>query len=198
MQKRASVLELQSASLTLLGNFNPFIISPDWLKATGIWGPKDLHLSLGSTGGAGVQFYGDGTDWRITAERLVIASMDDDCGLLAEKILDALPHTPMVAVVFHFVFQAPTGATDTVFSAIRQAIEPATGAELLRWGTVFHRDNARIDVAFVTGSEGTTVSSSHRRAARTTSVAKDAVKNFSNDKHQASELVSQMIRAARP
>lgn len=191
------MLELQSASLTLLGNFNPFIISPDWLKATEIWDVKDLHLSLGSTGGAGVQFYGDGTEWRVTSERLVITSMDVDCGLLAEKILDALPHTPMVAVVFHFVFQVSSDNTDAVFSAIRRAIGPESGAELLRWGTVFHRDDARIDVAFVTGTQGTTVSSSHRRATRTTRVAKDAVKNFSNDKRQASELVSHMIRGAR-
>ncbi|TWT56588.1 hypothetical protein [Allorhodopirellula solitaria] len=193
------MFEIESAKIVLLGSFNPYIISPEWLKERSIWTPSDVRRNLGGGARDGAQFRGDGTEWIVTAERLVIASVTTDCGLLVDGLLAVLPHTPLSAVLSSFAFaitpsDSNAETTHDIFDAIRARTPRGFDAELLRWGVVLHRDQTRIDLTFVSGEQGVTVAVNHRRTARTANEARQAGNKFIGDRDVSEQLIRDMAR----
>jgi len=159
-----------------------------------IWKAGEIHLELGAIRKDGVQFRGDGTDWYVSSDRLVIASTTIDCGKIAEKVLNVLPHTPMIAVGCNFVYQESSPDVEyPVFDAIKKITANETSPKLLRWGFVLHQDNTRIDVSLVGGDQGTTISFNHHRQANTTSDAKIAAKKFIDDRKESQGLLQKLF-----
>ena len=186
--------ELESANIVLLGNFNPYLISPEWLSKQGIWTVKDVQLALGAFKQDGVQFRSTGTDWHVSSDRLVIASTTLDCGELASKVLSELPHTPMAAVGTNFVFQDISERTQyPVFDRIRETIPKELNSQLLRWGAVLHESEVRIEIAFISGDQGTTISFSHHRTTGSTDEARHAAERFNADKSKSISLIDQIL-----
>lgn len=187
-------LSLESANIVLLGNFNPYIVSPEWLTEFGIWKARDIHLALGALRQDGVNFLGGGTEWYVSSDQLRIDSLKDNCGEMAVKILEELPHTPVTAVGSNFVFQDETPSMiHPVFDSIRECIHPELKPQLLRWGTLIHKENARVDMTIVTGDQGTTVSINHHRQVTSTEGAKKAASLFLADKRESEILLQQLL-----
>jgi hypothetical protein len=86
-------------SVTLKGKFNPYIVSPEWLKSAGIWEANDIKLNLGMAQD-GVQFSSasKGTEWSVSYSGLSVASRLENCGELAARVVEKLPHTPITSV----------------------------------------------------------------------------------------------------
>lgn len=186
--------KLESANVVLNGNFNPYIISPEWLADQKIWQADSVQLELGAIRKDGVQFNGEGTDWYVSSDRLVVASTTIDCGEVAERVLVALPHTPMIAVGCNFVYQELSpDVVYPVFDAIQKITADETSLRLLRWGIVLHQDNTRIDVSLTSGDQGTTIAFNHHRQANTTSEAMVAAERFGDDKKRSQDLLQKLF-----
>ncbi len=54
---------LESANVVVIGHFNPFLISPEWLSKVKIWEPSEVQLALGALKQDSVRFQGDGVEW---------------------------------------------------------------------------------------------------------------------------------------
>ncbi|REK43360.1 MAG: hypothetical protein DWQ46_11545 [Planctomycetota bacterium] len=186
--------ELESAHITLFGNFNPYLISPEWLDEQEIWNARDVKLALGAVKSDGVLFNGEGTEWFVSSDRLVIASTVLDCGEMALKVLKELPHTPMTAVGANFEFQDNTDErTYPVFEAIRETIPTKVNPQLLRWGVVLHEGGARIEVMLIQGDHGTTLAFNHNRTTASHADACKAVSLFSEDHDRSVSLMKQFL-----
>ena len=190
------MLTLQSTSLVLIGKFNPYIISPEWLRINDIWSAVDTRLSLGAAGGDGVQFRGGKIEWRITHNRFSLSSIEKPIGELAAKVMGELPHTPMESTLSTFSFLAESdGFIGPVFEAIGNVC-PGNDLtpELSRWGAVFHEDETRVDLMFVSGDEGTTISVLRHRPTRTAQDAILAASEYSIDLRKSEQLVNHFIQ----
>ncbi len=186
--------KLESANVVLNGNFNPYIVSPEWLAEQGIWQADEVHLELGAIKKDGVQFRGDGTDWFVSSDRLVVASTTADCGEIAGKVLRVLPHTPMIAVGCNFVYQESSpDVVYPVFDAIKKIAADETSLKLFRWGIVLHQEDTRVDVSLIGGDQGTTISFNHHRQANTTVDAKIAANRFVANKKTSQELLQKLF-----
>ena len=65
-------------------------------------------------------FQGDGVEWLLSYNRMMLASATTDCGALATQILKKLPHTPIAATGTNFILQDPDMTADhPVFSKTR-------------------------------------------------------------------------------
>lgn len=183
-----------SADITLLGNFNPYLISPEWVAKQNIWKPNTFHLALGALRKDGVQFRGEDVEWYVSSDRLSISSTKSDCGEMAAQVLLKLPHTPMSAVGANFVFhEASTTKAYPVFEEIRSAIPERLKPQLFRWGAVLHETGVRVDLTFVSGTEGTTISLNHHRKADSTEKAIDACRMFSKDRRHSDSIIDQIV-----
>lgn len=190
------MLTLESATLVLVGKFNPYIISPDWLEKLGIWSATDTRLSLGAAGDDGIQFRGNRTDWQVSGTRLVIRSVEEDCGRIAKEVLNQLPHTPIEQSLSTFSFSVDGSPISGVFGAIIDASKNDSSEsepELIRWGFVTHDGPARADLMFVRGNEGTTVSVIRRRSTETVKAAIAAALQFKSDREKSELLIKRII-----
>jgi len=188
------VLEIESANIVLFGNFNPYLITPQWLKEQSIWAADDVQLALGAMQQDGVQFHGDGSAWYVSSDSLVISSTKLDCGSVAVKILEKLPHTPLTAVGSNFEFQDSSDSTQyPVFDEIRRTIPSELNSQLLRWGTVIHEDDVRIEVTFLSGEQGTTIALGYRRSASSIEMARRAASRYGVDRDKSDLLIDQIL-----
>ncbi len=187
------MLQLETANIVVVGNFNPYLISPEWLSSRKIWSSDDIHLALGALRKDGVQFRGGGVEWFVSSDRLIIDSKSVNCGVLAALVLDELPHTPLSAVGMNYTFSADEPLVSSISEAITQTI---AGSKIVRWGAVLHDSESRTEVTCVTGSEGITFSVNQHRMARTATEAIEAAKKFDSDRDRSQELVKNIyIRA---
>lgn len=191
---------LQSANIFLKGNFNPYIVSPQWLDSTGIWSCKDLQLGLGAIKD-GVQFRSEDVEWFISHERLQIASRDVDCGVLAASVLKELPHTPMYAVGSNFSFAIEGGGMDSespIVSAMKSTVPTDLPPKLFRWGIIIHEGPVRMDISFVIGEQTQNVAVNCHRGTANLVDAMDAARRFSDDKKNAESKVEKILKEAIP
>lgn len=187
------MVTVENANIVLVGNFNPYIISPEWLSEEGVWSCDEIHFALGAIKRDGVQFRGGGVQWFVSSERMEIASQEADCGALAERVLERLPHTPMLAVGDNFGIQCDAIAAASVFESISKLL-PDLSTETTRWVATMHDNGVRIEVTFVNGSEGTSAAVNFHRITRSAAKAREAVRNFSSDKERALQLISSISK----
>ncbi len=193
-------MNLVTAKIVLLGNFNPYIVTPQWLKKLSIWESPDTRLSSGSHARDSIQFRGGGTEWQVATDRLVIVSTPEQCGKLAKDVLDALPHTPMSAVLSSFSVDLPTeeaAGVQPIFSGIAGKLPSESKPVLNRWGVVLHEDDVRIDLMFVLGDQGASASVNQRRTTPDADTSQAAAAQFVSDHQKALQLVEHVLRAAR-
>ena len=189
------MVNLDSANIVFIGHFNPFLISPEWLSKQEIWNPGEVQLLLGGLKQDSVRFSGDGVEWILSADRMMITSAEQDCGHLAAKILERLPHTPVIATGANFVFQDPDLTADHPVFAKVQKLFPIgdKSPDLFKWSIVMHEDEVRIEVTFVCGEQGGSFSVNRHRKTETTEAALKAVSQFQSDREYAENLVKQLL-----
>ena len=152
------MLAFQSANLVLAGNFNPYILSPEWLTNQNIWTPKELRVAVGAVSQDGIQLNGDGITWIISSSRLSISSSEtDQCQRLSKSLLEKLPHTPIGAVGITFTFHNSHRTNDPICDVISGRLAGHEESTVLfKWGAVLHQDNAQSTSEVVEGSNGVT------------------------------------------
>lgn len=107
-----------TANVVAVGHFNPAIITPDWLVATGLVeaGPKEIEVAIGDHENV-LRHKVQGFVVTATTRRLQIDSPSNNvlgsADLLA-KILSLLAHTPLTAVGLNFHFAAEGMTTTSV------------------------------------------------------------------------------------
>jgi len=189
------VVTLQSANIILSGHFNPYLISPEWLRRQSIWTPSDVHVVAAGLRQDSIRFKGDGVEWMLSFDRLAIASTSEDCQSLAITILELLPHTPIFSTGANFVFQDESiGIIHPVFSRFHGLI-PANLAvpELFKWSFLFHEDDARVEVIFVGGEQGGTFSVNRHRKTESAREASNALSHFPADLTRSRQLVQELV-----
>lgn len=154
-------LVLDSVTVVVRGNFNPYILSPDWLLDQKIWDKDEVHLALGAVSD-GVRFESiDGTiKWEADSKRLAVSSLDN-AGDLVASVLNQLPHTPVLACGCTIAYSSATWSSPLVPQLGNQKLPDLPrefNPELVKWTGVFHiEDDIRIDMSVACGSEGITV-----------------------------------------
>jgi hypothetical protein len=193
LRQEHDVTNLASANVILVGNFNPYIISPEWLSQQEIWKPDKIQLSLGALTQEGVEFRGDGTEWLVSSDRMMISSVLENCGNLAKKIIATLPHTPMVAVGSNFTFHEANEPFTKVLQSIKTHVGDQDNPQLFRWGTILHVDDVRVEMSFVSGEQGTTVNFNYHRPAASTAKATAALGEFESDRLKSQSILERLI-----
>lgn len=101
---------VEECNCVVVGTFNIYLFQPGWLcKVCGL--PKDSEFELEgdfSQPGFLVRKLSSDTQWIIRPDRLIVASSDEDCGEILEKVLRAIPVTPVRAVGSNFRFSMPS------------------------------------------------------------------------------------------
>ncbi len=181
--------QLMSAQLALDGNFNPYLISPEWLKEQEIWSGENVRLALGAIKD-GVQFQDEFTEWSVASDHLVITSTENDCGKLADHVLVRLPHTPIRSVRADFVFHSNSNeVSQTIFGSMENGPLRGLEPDLLTAGAIYHRESVRNEVRLVKGDEGVTISIHSFRQTPTVDLAKEAALAFENDKTESNAIL---------
>lgn len=92
-------------SCTLVGQLNPFILTPEWMRKEEILPPGETQMELG-LGSPTPKFSSAGFVWQASADRLDVQPQrpDGNPGDLVGAILEKLHHTPVKAVGSNFHF----------------------------------------------------------------------------------------------
>lgn len=188
-----SQANLQSCQLVLDGNFNPYLVSPEWLKAENVWTSDSVRLALGAIKD-GVQFQDETTQWSVSSNHLKISSLDGNCGDMASRVLEQLPHTPIRSVRADFIFHnEPGDSSSLVFDALASGPIKELQPDLLTAGAIIHRQGMRIEVRLVNGKEGVTASVQFFRQAPNVASAITAAQAFEVDKEESSKIINSIL-----
>lgn len=190
-------VKLEDCNSFVRGNFNPYIINPQWLSRQHIWRPDAAEFMLGVLGN-GVRFRGGDIEWVVDGDRLVISSVRVDCGELAAKVLESLPHTPVRAVGSNFTFvgekddwgESPLpmlGAKGP--DAFPEEQRPAE----VRWSGTFLATDHREEITLVVGNDGVAVRVNVHRPASHAEQAALAARQFMHDKAAASDRIRHLL-----
>jgi hypothetical protein len=98
---------LYNTNVVITGAWNPFIITPPWLRKHGVVAEDPEKAKRFLTEGP-FAFEFENLRWAPFWDKLTIASAQGaNCGTCAAKILELLLHTPVRAIGANFQFQTP-------------------------------------------------------------------------------------------
>lgn len=107
-------IENQLVSVVLVGDFNPAIFNPDWLKSIEIATPDDVKAAeIGVIHKEFTQFTVGGLEFEVSAEQFSIKASAEPFIKVADVIMgifgEALKHTPIKAmgINYHAHFRVP-------------------------------------------------------------------------------------------
>lgn len=108
-------MTFHESSLVIVGTFNIYIIRPDWLGKVGLL-PEGSEVKFESQlNQPGFRLLSPAlrSKWVVAPTRIALNTDDpnEDCGRTADRILEALPWTPLMAMGFNFVYR---GAPDDI------------------------------------------------------------------------------------
>lgn len=102
-------VKLFQVDSVILGRFNPFIITPEWVKKEGIDDADKVEVLFAVAGReVAFQFKTKQFRWQVDYGRLVVEAHDlsADSGAKAAAVIEKLPHTPVSAVGNNFHYRA--------------------------------------------------------------------------------------------
>lgn len=194
-------LTLTHADILIKGHFNPYIITPEWLVRSQIISAEgDLGVVFGAFT-HGVTFRTDSFQWEADFDHLSIASdKGDDCGHLANKVLAALPHTPVRAVGHNFHYACSVeewsgGLLPTLGERAPGSFSDIGEEHQVRWTGTFSRREARLEITVAYGLGGVAVLFNFQRAiesARADDAGKAAAR-FLDDLAATKQLMDSLL-----
>lgn len=110
-------MTFHESNLVIVGTFNIYIIRPDWLGKIGLL-PEGSEVKFESQlNQPGFRLHSSAlrSKWVVAPTRIALHTDDpnEDCGRTADRILEALPWTPLMAMGFNFVYRgAPNDITE--------------------------------------------------------------------------------------
>lgn len=190
-------LRLEKCDTVLRGNFNPYVITPEWLAQQAIWQPKQAEVGFGALV-RGLRFRDDSVEWNVDTDKLVVSSVSEDTGKLAAKVLRLLIHTPVIAVGNNCTFagdlqdwgDSPVPMLGNLgIDCFTAGLEP----EQVRWSGIFKSEKYRIEITVVRSKDGVAVQFNFHRPTSNATTAADAAEEFDNDKKTARTLLKQIL-----
>jgi len=197
-------IRLQSCDAVIVGRFNPYIVTPDWLRQQEICHDQQSKVELEldvSERRTSFSFATDGFRWYVSDTRLRIVSIGDkpgdgDPSRIAAEVVGRLPHTPVSAVGHNFLYRTTSVASmrlpqigDMGWSAVSRA----SGGEVKHatWSAVIQFEDLRfnINVAQTGESQAEIVTNIHRDVASAAEVDSVA-SNFQDDRARSLNLVN--------
>jgi hypothetical protein len=94
--------DLESFNITVLGRFNGHIIEPAWAAKHQIILPGDFEVMMQVGGSPPLYRLPSGLAWTVHPDRLVLFGNKADAPDFLDKLLQTLPHTPLVAAGVNF------------------------------------------------------------------------------------------------
>jgi hypothetical protein len=192
-------LTLELAQTVALGPFNPYIITPEWLARTGILPAGEAEIRFKVIGeGAAFEFQGVG--WEVDLRRLVVSSLEHDCGDLVAQVLNELHHTPVRAIGhnFHYSCSLPDWGDEplpTLGGRTRADLSGVASLEQVRWTGMLRSEGARVEVTCVQGEEQVVVLVNHHRETdpRSRESVMLAAKHFRRDQESSEKLLRSLF-----
>jgi hypothetical protein len=189
-------LTFDSARVVVIGRFNPYILSPQWLLQHEVWEKEQVHLALGAVG-EGIQFKSlDGeTTWEADGRRLAVSSKSD-AGQLVQRVLRLLPHTPIQACSINFAYSADhwgSGLVPKLGPLARTDIAFPVVPGITKWTAVFHLERIRIDMSIACGEQGITLSFQFHRSIGSADEAIELTERFEEFKRLSIEMIKNIL-----
>jgi hypothetical protein len=190
-------LKLEECNTLVRGNFNPHIVTPEWLAQQELWQPSKAEVALAVLA-RGLQFRGDDIEWAVDSDRLLVSSVNADCGKLASRVLVLLPHTPVRAVGSNFTFVGEkddwgTSPVPMLGDRGPDAFPDDQRPEQVRWMATIPSKEVRTEITVVFGEDGVAVRLNFHRPVSHGNDAVVAAEQFMHDKKRATELLKQFV-----
>lgn len=184
---------LEMANATIRGNFNPYIVSPEWLAATGIWEQDEVQLAFGAVAG-GVRFRSGQDEWLVDNQSLQISSIEN-CGILAASVLRSLPHTPVVAIGLNLEYSC-SDASPNISPNLGEGFELPVDMnfEVKKWSGIVHQDGNRVEMTVVVGSAGLNVGFNHHFATRDVKELIKFAESFDEKKTVSETMINDILK----
>jgi len=104
------------ASCVVVGTFNIYIIRPDWLGKIGVL-PEGSDVKIETQmnqPGIRITSARLGARWTVSPTRLVLETSDanENCGQTLDRILESLPHTPLMALGLNVAYRGDASSID--------------------------------------------------------------------------------------
>lgn len=196
-------LKLDRCDVFIRGNFNPHILSPEWLANQGIWVPDSVRFGMGVLR-EGIQFRSPSVEWLIDTEGLVVSSLEENCGELAAKVMESLPHTPITAVGnnFNYVGKVTNWSNSPLKPLLgldQQSFGSGLPLEESVWtGTLrYEQTQVVVTVALGANDDDSVFFNFHRPALRSMGTAIQAARQFSADQETSRVLLSKLFPEAK-
>ncbi|MBN2476069.1 MAG: hypothetical protein JXB62_15770 [Pirellulales bacterium] len=106
-------IALQSFDVVVVGRFNPYIVTPQWLHKEGMCQSESAEVAIGwSPSGPSVfSFSLDDFRWQVSDSRLMVSA--NTAGLdpaeRVARVVEKLPHTPVSALGHNFHYRSEIG-----------------------------------------------------------------------------------------
>jgi hypothetical protein len=165
--EQAVPLTLELAQTVVVGAFNPYVITPDWLVRFGFYREDEgVNVRLVPLG-QGAAFEVGCVEWQVDNQRLSVASSErsEDCGGTVSRVLSLLPHTPVQALGHNFHFSATReewGGRPAPMLGGR-GLQDFTDAEQVRWVGAFRLDETRIEATLAYEMDAVAILLNHHR-----------------------------------
>lgn len=192
-------LSLETAQTLIVGAFNPHIVHPVWLTSQSICANKDEEIKMRVLPlHQGLSFDLGSAHWQIDFRSLLIQSRTANCGELASRVLELLPHTPVQAVGnnFHYACGKDEWAESPIPMLGEKAIagsEEMGQVEQTRWGCVFRTEEVRTEVTLAYEDAGVVVLFNFHRETKRTEEAGQAADRFEADRQTSIDLVGRLF-----
>lgn len=188
-------LSLETAQTLALGPFNPYIITPEWLVKHKVCEDAEVEirfipLSLSQ----GQAFSFRDVQWQIDFRLLMVASRKENCGILVNKVIGLLPHTPVRAVGnnFHYACSKESWGNrplPMIGGSRLGGLGDCEKIEQTRWACVIRRNELRIEVTVAEEESGMAVLFNFHRDTRNAEEAGKAAMQFENENRMSQDLL---------
>jgi hypothetical protein len=126
----SELVKLPAQNVTVVGAFNPAIFQPEWVRAHLPGFDGQIDLFVGAQLSAPPLLRSGGLYLLVTSERLVIYGPPAQAGVVAERILTTLHHTPLRAAGANFEFRGqrqPASCAPWAISSDSEAVRRLMG-----------------------------------------------------------------------
>lgn len=194
-------LQLFVIDVQVAGNFNPQIITPDWLVRQAVYpDPSKTAVSLSVENLRDVSFKYEigGHVWQVSADRLIVGTHQDESPAAAVlRVLNLLPHTPVHAIGNNFRYKAPreswTGPLPELGTTSKELQEVQGQLGQSSWRSQFVDKSIVLNAEMIANQNEVLVSLNYHRPTDNLDSALDALGKFGDDREASRVWINTVI-----
>jgi hypothetical protein len=197
----AMAINQDKSTIVVRGDWNPAIISPQWLLKYKVVESPPTNLGLiTSAAGNRITFLSDKVTWVIDSTRLELRAREPvDLGSYAARLLGLLPHTPIRAIGVTFYFLCPVDkwpeAALPTLGDIRLTPRPAyPDLQQIQWSCIRKfPENTRLQLTLTQEGENVVITLNFHRITTQASVAAEYAGRWSDHAKVATTVIKDMF-----